>query len=187
MHALNGEDDLSEKKATRNWFARHAEAEAKKDIIPYSERVGNVVAVVVIILVVLYFVAHQMWSTGFFTSKFRILEMFLFYASLLYGLVPTGVRSLVGRKNLARLFDVFGYVLFTITLVWLYVVFPFDFACFADVLPSFLRFLVQWIFNDIARVLMVLGMIAAPVMAIYTAILYVFVRKELSKPALKPT
>ncbi|MDH5391409.1 MAG: hypothetical protein OEX10_09690, partial [Candidatus Bathyarchaeota archaeon] len=65
--------------------------------------------------------------------------------------------------------------------------FPFDFAYFADVLPSFLRFLLQWISNDIARVLMVLGIIAAPVMAIYTAILYVFVRKELSKPALKPT
>ena len=178
---------LGETKATKNWFARRVEAEAKKDTVPYSERVGNVVAVVVIILVILYFVAHQMWSTGFFTSKFGSAEIFLFYASLLYGLVPTGVRSLVGRKNLARLFDVFGSVLFTITLVWLYVVFPFDFAYFADVLPSFLRFLLQWISNDIARVLMALGLIVSPVMAIYTAILYVFVRKELLKPALKPT
>ena len=181
------ETTLDETKAAKNWFARRVEAEAKKDAMPYSERVGNVVAVVVIILVALYFVAHQMWSTGFFTSKFGSAEMFLFYASLLYGLVPTGIRILVGRKNLARLFDVFGSVLITITLVWLYVIFPFDFAYFADVLPSFLRFLLQWISNDIARVLMALGIIAAPVMAVYTAILYVFVRKELSKPALKPT
>ena len=153
----------------------------------YSERVGNVVAVAVIILVTLYFVAHQMGSTGFFTSKFGSAEMFLFYAALLYGLVPTGVRGLVGRKNLARLFDVFGSVLATITLVWLYVIFPFDFAYFADVLPSFLRFLLQWISNDIARVLMVIGIIVAPIMAVYTAVFYVFVHKELAKPALKPT
>ena len=178
---------LGETKATKNWFARHAEAEAKKDAMPYSERVGNVVAVVAIILVTLYFVAHQMWSTGFFTSKFGSVEMFLFYASLLYGLVPTGVRSLVGGKNLARLFDVFGSVLITITLVWLYVVFPFDFSHFADVLPTFVRFLLQWISNDIARVLMVIGIIVAPIMMVYTAVLYVFVRKELSKPSLKPT
>jgi hypothetical protein len=178
---------LGETEATKNWFARHAEAEAKKDTIPYSERVGNVVAVVAIILVILYFVAHQMWSTGFFTSKFGTLEMFLFYVSLMFGIVTSAVRALLGRKNLARLFDVFGAVLFTVALAWLFVVFPFDFAYFADVLPSFLRFLLQWISNDIARVLMVLGLIVAPVMAIYTAILYVFVRKELSKPALKPT
>ncbi len=178
---------MAETKPTKNWFVRHAEAEAKKDTLRYSERVGNVVGFVVIILVMLYFVAHQMWSTGFFTSKFGSAEMFLFYASLLYGLVPTCVRGLVGRKNLARLFDVFGSVLFTITLVWLYVVFPFDFAYFADVLPSFLRFLLQWISNDVARVLMVIGIIVAPIMAVYNAVFYVFVRKELSKPALKPT
>ena len=134
---------MNETKAAGNWFARHAEAEAKKDTIPYSERVGNIVGVVVGFLIVLYFVAHQMWSTGFFTSKFGTLEMLLFYVSLMFGIVSTALKGLFGRKNFARLFDVFGSVLFAITLVWLFVVFPFDFAYFADVLPSFLRFLVQ--------------------------------------------
>jgi len=178
---------LGETKATRNWFARHAEAEAKRDTIPYSERVGNIVGVVVGLLVMLYFVAHQMWSTGFFTSKFGTLEMLLFYVSLMFGIVSTALRGLFGRKNLARLFDVFGLILATVAITWLFVVFPFDFAYFADVLPSFLRFLLQWISNDIAIVLMVLGSIVTLVMAIYTAILYVFVRRELSKPTLKPT
>jgi hypothetical protein len=177
---------LGEPEETKSWLARHAEAEAKKDIVPYSERVGNIVGVGVGLLVVLYFVAHQMWSTGFFTSKFGTLEMLLFYVSLMFGIVSTALKGLFGRKNFARLFDVFGSVLFAITLVWLFVVFPFDFAYFADVLPSFLRFLVQWIFNDIARVLMVLGMIAAPVMAIYTAMLYMLVRRELSTSTQKP-
>ncbi len=178
---------MGETKETKNWLDRRAEAEAKKDTLQYSDRIGNVAAIVVIILVALYFATHQMWSTGFFTSKFGSAEMFLLYASLLYSLVPTGIRGLVGRKNLARLFEVFGSVLFTITIVWLYIVFPFDFAYFADVLPSLLRFLLQWISNDIATVLMALGIIAAPIMAIYTAIVYILVQKELSKPTPKPT
>jgi len=174
-------------KDSKNWFVRHAEAEAKKDTLSYSDRVGNVAAVVVTILVTLYFIAHQTWSTGFFTSKFGTLEMFLFYGVLIYQIFPTALKALFGRKNLARFFEIFGSVLGTVVLVWLFVVFPFDFAYFADVLPSFLRFLVQWISNDIIRVLMVLGLIAAPVMAIYSAILYMLVRRELSRPTLKPS
>jgi len=176
---------LSETKATKNWFARHAETEAKKDIMSYSERIGNIVGVVIGFLVVLYFVAHQTGSTGFFTSKFDTLETLLLYGSMMYGIVSSALKGLFGRKNLVRLFDVFGAILGAIAIAWLFVVFPFDFAYFANVLPDFLRFLVQWISNDIARVLMVLGIIVALVMAIYTAILYVFVRRELSKPTLK--
>ncbi len=56
-------------------------------------------------------------------------------------------------------------------------VFPFEFTYFANVLPDFLRFLVQWISNDIARVLMGLGFIVHLVLAVYVSILYVFVRK----------
>ena len=178
---------MSENTEAKNWFARHVEAEAKKDTMPYSERVGNVVGFVVTIVVIFYFVAHQMWSTGFFTSNFGTIEAFLFYGALIYQIFPTAMKVLFGRKNFARLFEIFGAVLFAAALAWLFVIFPFDFAYFADVLPSFLRFLLQWISNDIARVIMVLGIIAAPVMLIYTAILYVFVRRELSKPALKTT
>jgi len=173
---------LSETKSAENWFARRAEAEAKKDIIPYSERVGNIVGVVIGLLVVVYFVAHQTRSTGFFTSEFGTLETFLFYGSLMYGIVSAALKGLVGRKNLGRLFDVSEAVFVAVAIAWLFVVFPFDFAYLADVLPSFLRFLLQWISNDIARVLMVLGIIVTPIMAIYNTIFYVLVRRELSKP-----
>ncbi|UCF58993.1 MAG: hypothetical protein JSV15_00780 [Candidatus Bathyarchaeota archaeon] len=176
---------MSETKATKNWFTRHAEAEAKKDTLSYSERVGNIVGVVVGFLIVLYFVAHQTGATGFFTSKFGTLEMLLFYGSIMYGIVSSALKGLFGRKNLVRLFDVFGAILDLVAIAWLFVVFPFDFTYLADVLPSFLRFLLQWISNDIARVLMVLGIIAVLIMAIYNAMFYVLVRRELSKPTLK--
>ncbi len=174
---------MSDTETRKNWLVRRVEAEAKKDVIPYSERAGNIVGVVAILFIVLYFVALQVWSTGFFTSRFGTVEMLLFYISLMFGMVTSAVRGLFGRKNLARLFDIFGFVLFTVVLAWLFVVFPFDFAYFADALPNFLRFLLQWISNDIARVLMLLGIIATPVMAVYTAVLYVFVRRELSELA----
>jgi hypothetical protein len=60
--------------------------------------------------------------------------------------------------------------------------FPFEFAEFADVLPESLRFLVQWISNDIARVLMVLAIIVHLAGAVYSPIAYKFVGKKRSKP-----
>jgi hypothetical protein len=56
------------------------------------------------------------------------------------------------------------------------VVFPFDFTHFADVLPSFLSFSVQWVSNDIARMLMVLYTIVMGIAAIYAPISYKFIR-----------
>jgi len=84
---------------------------------------------------------------------------------------------LFDRKNLSRDFDIPGLIFATVGIAWLFVVFPFDFAYFADVLPDFLRFLVLWISNDIARLLMVLGFIVHLIFAFFSAILRVFVRK----------
>ncbi len=136
---------------------------------------------VVLTLIVLYLIAHQLWSTGFFTAKFGTFEMLLLYGSLIEWIVVAALEAF-GRKNLSRDIDAFGGIIFvTIGGAWLFVVFPFEFAYFADVLPDFLRFLVQWISNDIARVVIVLWTIVNLVAAVYYGILRVFVRKELSK------
>lgn len=171
---------MSENKAIKGWCARRAKAEAKKDTIPLSKRAGSVVGVVASLLILLFFVVHQTSSTGFFTSKFGPAETFLFYAPALFSLATTGAKAFVGRKNVLRPFEAFNLGLFTVAFVWLFVVFPFDFSHFADVLPDFLQFLVQWISNDIAKVLMAIGIIVTPVMTVYTAALYVFVRRKLS-------
>ncbi|MCK5343420.1 MAG: hypothetical protein KAR20_08445 [Candidatus Heimdallarchaeota archaeon] len=175
---------MNETEVTKNWFARRAEAEveAKKDTFPSSERIASIVGFVIVFLVILYFVAHQTGSTGFFSSKFNTLEMLLFYGSLLFGgfctvLGPVRVR----HRNLIRLGDMFFNITVTIATIWLFVVFPFEFEYFADVLPDFLRFLVQWISNDIARVVLVLGIIAYLGAAVYAPIAYGFVRKKRSK------
>jgi len=64
------------------------------------------------------------------------------YGSLIYWIATAGL-IVFGRKHLSRDFDVFGGLIFaTVGIAWLFMVFPFEFAYFTDVLPDFLRFLV---------------------------------------------
>ncbi|OLS22615.1 MAG: hypothetical protein HeimC3_28890 [Candidatus Heimdallarchaeota archaeon LC_3] len=128
-----------------------------------------------------YLLAHQMGSTGFFTTAFNTLEMLLLYGSLIFWIVTNILQLLLGRRNLLTLFELFGGLIFIFSIVWLFVTFPFDFTYFADVAPDFLRFLVQWIDNNIARVLMVLLIVLSLIMEVWSATLHVFYRKALVK------
>jgi hypothetical protein len=167
-------------KANESWFSR-GKAEAEKGI-PFSERVVGIAIVVFSVLMVLYFVAHQRQSTGFFTPTFGTFEMFLLYGLLILGIISAGLEGVFGLRLYSRLFDVFGgLILAAVCTVWLLVVFPFEFAYFADVLPDSLGFLGQWISNDIARVLMVLGIIMYLGAAVYCPIAYGFVGMKRSK------
>jgi hypothetical protein len=168
---------LSKTDAIKRWFSSQVEEEVEDDI-PYSERVVDIAIAVFSILIGLHFAAHQMGSTGFFTAAFGPLEMLLLYGFLLFWLVSSSLEGIFGRKHLSRDFDSFGGLIFaTVGIAWLFVVFPFEFEYFADMSPDFLRFLLQWISNDIVRGLMVLGIILHLVAAVYSAILRVAVRK----------
>ena len=166
---------MNKPESNENWFSR-VKAEADKGV-PLNERVVGVAIVVVSILAIVYFAAHQAGSTGFFTTAFGALEMVMLYGNLTAWAITGFLEGVLGQRLLSRLFDVFGGIIFiTISLAWLAVVFPFEFAYFADMLPHFLRFLVQWISNDIARGLMVIGVIVLVFAAVYSPIAYKFVR-----------
>lgn len=163
----------------KNRFFKTVVAELD-DNIAFDDRVSSIAIVVFCAMIGLYFVAHQMWSTGFFTATFGMLEMLMLYGSLIFWIV-TSALILFNRKNPSRDLDSFGGLFFvTVGISWLLVVFPFEFTYFADVLPDFLRFLLQWISNDIAQVLMVLAIIVHLVLAIYSGILRVFVHKAIA-------
>ena len=167
-------------KANESWFSR-GKAEAEKGI-PFSERVVGITIVVFSVLMVSYLVAHQERSTGFFSASFGTSEMFMLYGVLILGIISAGLEGVFGLRLYSRLFDVFGgLILAAVCTVWLLVVFPFEFAYFADVSPDFLSFLVRWISNDIARVLMVLAIIVYLGAAVYCPIAYGFVGKKRSK------
>jgi hypothetical protein len=125
----------------------------------------------------IYFLAHQVMSTGFFTEKFGTLEMIMLYGPLVFW-ITTSTFILIGWKNPSRDLDSFGGLFFaTFAISWNLVVFPFEFTHFADALPEFLRFLLRWISNDIAGVLMVLLIIVHLVFAVYSFVLRFFVFK----------
>jgi hypothetical protein len=173
---------LNKPESNENWFSR-AKAEADKGVPP-NERVVGVAIVVVSILIIAYFVAHQVWSTGFFTPTFGALEMIMLYGNLTAWIITGALEGILGQRLLSRLFDAFGGIVFiAVSLAWLAVVFPFDFAYFANVLPDSLRFLVQWISNDIARGIMVVGVIVFAVVAVYSPIAYKFVSVKRFKRA----
>jgi len=151
-------------------------AEADKGI-PRNERIAGIGFFFVgSVLMVLYLAAHQIWSTGFFTAKFATIEMTMLYGSWIAWIITSGLEGILGQRLLSRLFDTFGGIIFiAVATAWLLVVFPFEFAYFGDVLPRSLRFLVQWISNDIARVVMVLYVIGMGIAAVYAPIGYKFV------------
>lgn len=161
--------------ANESWFYR-AKAEAEKGI-PVGDRVFSIILFVISVSVLLYFVAHQRQSTRFFTDEFGTVEMLMLYGFWGFWIITSGLEGVMGRRFFSRLIDVFGGLIFAaIALSWLLVVFPFEFAYFPDVLPESLRFLVAWITNDIARALMVLGIIVHLFASVYSPIAYKFIR-----------
>jgi hypothetical protein len=131
---------------------------------------------------ILYLATHQILSTGFFTEIFGTIEMIMVYGSWVAWIITSGLEGVLGQRLLCPLFDTFGGIIFiAVAIAWLLVVFPFEFTYFADVLPDFLRFLVQWISNDVARVIMVLYTIAMCIAAIYAPISYKFIKIKRSK------
>lgn len=155
--------------AMRGRFSKLIEKEVEY-ADPHEDRGLSVATVVAGVLIGSYFVAHQARATGFFTSTFGTPEMLLLYGTLLYMVVASAL-IIVGRKSLSRDLDLGGLFFSAFAIAWLLAVFPFEFAHFAGILPDPLRFLVQWISNDIARVLMVLGFVVQVSLAVYSAIL----------------
>ena len=167
---------MSRTEPSEKWLSR-GKAEADKGI-PKNERIAGITFFFTgSVLMILYLAAHQIWSTGFFTSAFGTVEMIMLYGSWIAWIITSGLEGVLGQRLLSRLFDTFGGIIFiAVATAWLIAVFPFDFTYFADVLPDFLRFSVQWISNDIARILMVLYTIAMGIAAVYAPIGYKFIR-----------
>lgn len=165
----------------QTWFSR-ARADADKGI-PAGERLSSAAIAVFSIVMVVFFMSHQMQSTGFFTAEFGTLEQFLFYGYWAVWITTATLEGIFGLRLWSRLFDVFGGIEFLlVSTVVLLIIFPFDFQYLADVLPEWLRFLLEWVSDDIARVVMVLGAIGLLFATVYSPIAYKFVELKRFKP-----
>ncbi len=167
---------ISKLESIKDHFSKLAKEELS-DEIASNDKMASIFLILVNGLFGLYFLAHQTVSTGFFTPKFSIFEMVMLYGIIIYW-ITTSVLILIGQKHPSRDLDTYGGLFFaTFAFVWLIVIFPFDFTYFANVLPHFLRFLVQWISNEIALVLLIILFIIHLIFAIYSLILRLHVRK----------
>ena len=158
----------------QTWFSR-GKADADKGI-PAGERLSSAAIAVFSVLMIMFFVSHQTQSTGFFTAEFGALEQFLFYGYWVVWMTTATLEGILGLRLWSRLFDVFGGIEFLlVSTVVLLFIFPFDFQYLADVLPDSLRFLLEWVSDDIARVVMVLGAIGLAFATVYSPMVYKFV------------
>jgi hypothetical protein len=162
------------------WFEGRVASAVSKDRLKVSERVGEFVGIIVLMMMTAFFVYHQTLPTGFFTSKFGSAEMLLFYSPAFFGFLTGGARAIVGRRNIVRRIDMVSSSVWTIACYRLLVVFPFEFEHLADPLPEALRFLLWWVSNDVGRLLLLVGGVGGALGAIYTAVLYLAVRRELA-------
>jgi hypothetical protein len=150
----------------------------KKDRLTLSERGGEVVGILCIALFVWFFRENQIQNTGFFTSKFGPMESFLFYGSMLFGVVTGSARALIGRRNVVRPLEVVGALLWASASYWFLQVFPFDFSHLPDLLPDAIKFLLGWLTNDVAMLLLIIGVVCGVVQAVYTTWLFLTVLRR---------
>ena len=157
----------------------HAEAQADKDEMSQSDRVGSVIGAFIALLAILFFVTHSSRDTGFFTGDFGQLQALYFYLPQLLMILQNVAQAAVGRKNMLRPLEILSHPVTLVCVISLYLSFPFDFNYFPDVLPESLRFLVSWLSDGLVKFFMVIGIIVTIGLAIYTPILYISVREVL--------
>lgn len=166
-----------------NWFTR-ARTEATKDISRSDRFVGILIGTISVLLLS-YYIAHDLQSTGFLTAGFKTAERILLYGSLVFWIISSSLDAIFNKRFLSRIIDTFGGVLIVcIGFAWLFFVFPFEMKYFADLLPESLRFLVQWISNDVAKVLLGVGFITHLGAAIYCPLGYRFIVWKRSKKSI---
>ena len=146
---------------------------SQREILSPSQRFGELVSIFVMFLFMGFFVSHLVANTGFFTAAFGPWEMFFFFGPMLLALTPPLIRAMTGARQTARPMESLSNAFAAVGALWLLMVFPFEFAHLADVLPAGLRFTLAWVNNDIGRIPLILQVIVCPVMALVVIWQYV--------------
>ena len=174
--ANDNRDNISKLESIKNRFSKTAKEELS-DEIASDDKAASIFLIVVNALFSLCLIMHQTDGISFLVPKFETLDMIMLYGIPIYW-ITTSVLILIDQKHPSRDLDSYGGLFFaTFAIGWLIVVFPFDFANFAKVFRISSDFLVQWISNEIALVLLILLFIVHLIFAVYSLILRLYVRK----------
>ena len=168
------------------WFEKQAEKEAKRDILKRSDRFGNLVGIIFTIICVAFFAVHLSSHSGFFTTAFGAVSAFMFFVPAAWGIIPSTIRFVTGKKTPARIPDIFGTILVLVAIIYFFVNFQFDFTHLADPLPDSLKWIVQWISASFVQLIMQIGAIAITFVILYQAMIYQNMKCALANLALVP-
>jgi hypothetical protein len=160
---------MGELRATKPVHGEYSNPRENKDIMSFSERCGELVAITAMILITAFFVYNQTSNTGFFTSAYGVPEIILFYGAGIFGMIVSASRAATGNRRTVRPLELVSDVFLLITTIWLLYVFPFNFGHLTAALPSSVKFLFTWISNDIGRILLALGVIGATIATAVTS------------------
>ena len=160
-----------------------AQRKPDHEIVSAPQRVLEpIISIVAMALIVGFYAYHQAMHTGFFTAGFGPLQMLCLYGTAVLSIIPPLTRAITGRRNPSRPLEAVDDLLLGGAALVLLLAFPFNFAHFADALPSQIRFLFGWLNNDIARIFLWLPLLLGPFAAIVITIQFLVVSwKESSR------
>ncbi len=148
------------------------------EILASWQRWGGLATVACMLVLLGFFAFHQLANTGFFTDRFGSLEMLALYGPILLSFAAPIARAIGGRQNSGRPFEAATNVSLAVGSLWLAIVFPFNFAHLADVLPDAIRFVFTWINNDIGRLVLILQVMIGVIVAPLTMFTFFSVRRR---------
>jgi hypothetical protein len=165
--------------SNQNQFRRSG---GEKEYLGLGQRAEEVLAVFIGFLILGFFLYHQYANTGFFTTKFGDLEMFAFYGSIVLTFVPPLARAAIGRRNPVRPIDAFSNIFSAVAALYLFDIFPFNFAHITAALPSAIQFMFTWVNNDIGRIVLILIFIGSLASGFYNIVRYATFRATRDEP-----
>ena len=163
------------------WFEKHVRKEAEKDVLALSDRIGQLVGIALGLLVAWYFLDLYNSGSDFFTSDFDGADAIIFFGIAFLGVAPGLMKVVLGRKNVTRPLDIMLSVVSLIALAWFLYTFPFDFTYLSEGLPGSLQFLLDWLGDEEAKLLMALGIVIILIVIPYTIALFFGVRSVLMR------
>ncbi len=161
---------------------------AKKDsdqLSPGQRRAGLYSAFLMLVLLG-YFLYLQWTNSEFFTDEFKWPEMLALYVPILLSMAPPIQRYFTGRRESSHLLEAVADFSLAIGSLVLWIVFPFDFSHLADPLPANVQFLVSWINDNIARIILLLQVIIGGLSGIAQLRDYYRVKRKATTPAEPP-
>ena len=140
--------------------------EPKQKTMTPAKRWGGLYTVVLMSLLFVFFAYHQWKQTGFFTHEFGVPEMIALYLPIILSMVPPIQRAILGRVNPSRPVEASADLLMAIGSLWLWHVFPFNFAHIADIFPARMFFAFTWLTDGVGKIILILQVVVGFISAL---------------------